>query len=598
MSLRTRNIVSVVQDLAKEGLISSEQLASAMEQNTKEMQATPNEQKTLMDLGEYLVTQGYLTEKDFNNRLARKAGIRALSLTDHQPDFAALKSVHPNQINKWRVLPIVDPKGRFTIATADPFDLAILDEVKAEFGRPFDCVLASKSEIETALRYFLTGEKPPEVKVQTQTPEGEEQDGENQEGEVSILTKEVEKDPVPDYQMPEPTLRKATIEKESKLTDTIGIVDQMFNAAVNERASDIHLEPTREGLKIRFRVDGILELHKTFPVSMQSAILSRLKIIGGMDVAEQRIPQDGRTTLTIDGKNIDLRIASYPTLFGEAAAVRMLSKNLITLDDLGFNAQNRDAIEYIIHRPYGIFLVTGPTGSGKTTTLYAGLQRIDRNKHHVLSAEDPVENEIEGVAQTQINVKAGVTFAAALRSMLRQDPDVIMLGEIRDQETADIALRAAMTGHLVLSTLHTNTAIGAVARLVDLGVETYLISSTLLGVIAQRLVRCICQHCKEPSAIPPEAVRILGPKSQGMKAFKGKGCTQCNMRGYSGRIGIYELIKVDEEFRVLINTHAPEVRLKEKAAAAGFNTMIEDGIDKINRGITTVEEVLKVCGVN
>lgn len=578
MSLRTRSIISVVQDLAKEGLISSEQLALAMDQNTKETQANPNEKSDLKDLGEYLVQTGYLTEKEFNDRLARKAGIRALSLSDHPPDFAALKALHPNQINKWQIVPLTDAKGRFTIATADPFDIATLDEVKVGFGRSFDSVLVSKREIEEALRSYFSGGKKAEAPQDPTNNEESEESGS-------------------DYLMPDPVARKKAIEKESKLTDTIHIVDKMFNAAVKERASDLHLEPTREGLKIRFRVDGILELHKTFPVSMQSAILSRIKIIGAMDVAEQRIPQDGRTTLTIDGENIDLRIASYPTLFGEAAAIRLLSKKLITLDDLGFNEQNRKAIEDIIHKPHGIFLVTGPTGSGKTTTLYAALQRIDRQKHHVLSAEDPVENEIEGVAQTQINVKAGVTFAAALRSMLRQDPDVIMLGEIRDQETADIALRAAMTGHLVLSTLHTNTAIGAMARLTDLGVETYLISSTLLGVIAQRLVRRICQACKEIAPIAPESLRALGPKAEGLVAFKGRGCTQCGMRGFSGRIGIYELIKIDEEFRVLINTHAPEIRLKEKAAAAGFTTMMEDGIEKIRKGVTTVEEVLKVCGV-
>lgn len=596
MSLRTRNIVSVVQDLAREGSISSEQLASAMEQYGKETAAKPNEKKDIVDLGEFLVSKGYLTEKEFNERLARKAGIRALSLSEHQPDFAALKAVHPTQINKWRVLPLTDPKGRFTIATADPFDLGTLDEVKAEFGRAFDCVLVSRKEIEEALRFFFTGEKKVEVKVEQRAENDDIPKDESKEEKVAAPVPEPQPQPQP---VPEPAVaKKSNIEKEGKLSDTINIVDQMFNSAIKEKASDIHLEPTREGLKIRFRVDGILELHKTYPVSMQSAILSRIKIIGGMDVAEQRIPQDGRTTLTIGGKNTDLRIASYPTLFGEAAAIRMLSKNLITLDELGFTPQNRDAIEKIIHRPYGIFLVTGPTGSGKTTTLYAGLQRIDRQKHHVLSAEDPVENEIEGVAQTQINTKAGVTFAAALRSMLRQDPDVIMVGEIRDQETADIALRAAMTGHLVLSTLHTNTAIGAIGRLTDLGVETFLISSTLLGVIAQRLVRRLCQSCKEPAQVPPEAIRIFGPKAEGLRAFKGQGCTQCGMRGYAGRIGLYELIKIDDEFRVLINTHAPEVRLREKAAAAGFTTMVEDGIEKIAAGITTVDEVLKVCGAN
>jgi len=589
--MRTSKIVSIAQDLAREGIINSDQLAGVMEQETKEQQTKPGSKNDLADLGEFLVSKGYITQKQFNDRLAKKAGIKALSLLESEPDFPALKAIKKELINKWRIVPVKDAKGRFLIATADPFDLKVLDEVKAELKRPFDCVVASKHEIEDALYFFITGKKreaeaPPQEELSEGTS-ATEQEKEVEAASESETTAEAEPQ----------IARKLIIEKEGKLSDTVRVVDQLFEAAMNERASDMHLEPSREGLKIRFRIDGNLELHKTFPSSMQGTILSRIKIIGGMDVAEQRLPQDGRTTVTIHGQNVDVRIASYPTLFGEAAAVRLLSKNLITLDQLGFSEVNRIAMESILHRPFGIFLVTGPTGSGKTTTLYAGLQRIDRQKHHVLSVEDPVENEIEGVAQTQINAKAGITFAVSLRSMLRQDPDVIMVGEIRDQETADIALRAAMTGHLVLSTLHTNTAIGAIGRLKDLGVETYLISSTLLGVIAQRLVRRICQNCKEPVAVSAEQILALGPKAEGLRAFQGKGCQKCHMRGFSGRIGIVELVKIDEEFRVLVNTNAPEVRLREKASAAGFETMLEDGIDKIRQGITTVDEVLKVSGV-
>jgi type II secretory ATPase GspE/PulE/Tfp pilus assembly ATPase PilB-like protein len=377
----------------------------------------------------------------------------------------------------------------------------------------------------------------------------------------------------------------------------VSSVDQLLQAALQQRASDIHLEPTREGLKIRFRIDGVLEQFAILPPHMQESILSRIKIMGSMDVAEHRISQDGRTRLRIGEREFDIRIATYPTLYGEAAAIRILSKeDVISLDSLGFSPKDHATFEKMIHKPHGIILVTGPTGSGKTTTLYTALQNIDRNKSHVLSVEDPIENEIDGVDQTQINTRAGVTFATALRAMLRQDPDVIMVGEIRDRETAEISLGAAMTGHLVLSTLHTNTAIGAIARLHDLGIETYLISATLLGVIAQRLVRRVCQSCKEEVVVPRELIMALGPKAVNVKTYHGKGCSECDNRGFKGRIGLYEFVEIDEEFRVLINNHAPDVRLREKAAMSGFHSILEDGIDKINQGLTTIEEVIRVCG--
>ncbi len=563
MSLRAQNTITVARDLAKAGQISSEQLANALEAQKKEDK----------DIGEFLVEQGIVTEKDFNDRLASKAGVQAISLENWVPEPNILKAIPPDQASKWKIFPIQEKNEKLTVAMADPFDLATLDEARGVLERDLDCVLASKKEIEAAILKHYGEAK----KAKSAPPTGS----------VEVISYDVQ-------------LGQTKVDAKTAnalAAQVVSSVDQLLQSALHERASDIHMEPTREGLKIRFRIDGVLEPFLILPPNMQEAILSRIKIMGSMDVAEHRITQDGRTRLRIADREFDIRIATYPTMFGEAAAIRILTRDdVITLDSLGFLGKDRDVFEKLIHRPHGILLVTGPTGSGKTTTLYAALQKIDRAKCHVLSVEDPIENEIEGVDQTQINAKAGVTFPTVLRAMLRQDPDVIMVGEIRDKETAEISLGAAMTGHLVLSTLHTNTAIGAIARLNDLGIETYLISSTLLGVIAQRLVRRICQSCKELVTVPPELIRELGPKGASIKTYHGRGCQECEGRGFKGRLGIFELVEIDEEFRVLVNNHAPDIRLKEKAAAAGFHSILEDGIEKINNGITTIEEVLRVCG--
>jgi type IV pilus assembly protein PilB len=562
MSLRTQKINAIAAELAKEGKISAEQLDDAL--------AASKAQN--IEVSEYLIDQNLITEKDFNIRLAAKAGVSWVSLEELTPDPSSLKIISPEQATRWKIFPIHEKNGKLTVAVADPFDLAALDEAKNSLGRDLDSVLASKKEVQEAILKHYG-----QIKKSKPTASGA----------VEVISYDAQ-----------PGKGKVSAEAANTLaTKVVASVDQLLHSALQERASDIHLEPTREGLKIRFRIDGVLEPFLILPPTMKEAILSRIKIMGGMDVAEHRITQDGRTRLRINDKEFDIRIATYPTMFGEAAAIRILTKDdIITLDTLGFLGKDREVFEKLIHRPHGIILVTGPTGSGKTTTLYAALQKIDRDKSHVLSIEDPIENEIEGVDQTQINAKAGVTFPTVLRAMMRQDPDVIMVGEIRDKETAEISLGAAMTGHLVLSTLHTNTAIGAIARLNDLGIESYLISSTLLGVIAQRLVRRICQHCKEPTLVPPELMRELGPKGASIQTFKGHGCSECEGRGFTGRIGIFELIEVDEEFRVLMNNKAPDIRLREKASAAGFHSILEDGIEKINAGFTTVEEVLRVCG--
>lgn len=507
------------------------------------------------------------------SELAKQAGIPTVDLENYSADDKVLKLISAEQAAKWQIYPLYQINDKLTVALSNPSDLATLDEAVQALNKEIECVLADPEDLRKAInkRFGKSINKP--------------------SGQQSSKSKT---DPI---KKPNKNGSKNGKENTANL-DVIELVDQILAQAFADRASDVHFEPIRDGLKIRFRIDGILELYETQPAALKDAILSRIKIMGEMDVAEHRLQQDGRVQIHVDDTAIDLRIATYPTMFGEAAAIRLHSKeNLMGLTGLGFSSRDLEIFKKIVHQPHGIFLTTGPTGSGKTTTLYAALQEIDRQSLHVMSVEDPVENEIEGVDQTQINEKAGATFAKSLRGMLRQDPDVLMVGEIRDKETADTALSAAMTGHLVFSTLHTNTAIGAIARLSDLGVEDFLISSTLLGVLAQRLVRRICDDCnKKEIPIAPEVLEKLGPKGVALKSFEGEGCQACNGRGYKGRLALYELFHVDDEIRILIANKSPEVRLMEKAVAGGFHTVLDDGLEKATKGLTTIEEVLRVTG--
>lgn len=541
MSLRTQKLQSLAEELIQEGLINSEQLQQAKEQEKSHGE----------DLGDILIRKGYISETEFNLRLAKKAGVPVVLSDELNPDDKLLKILTSSQANRWKIIPIFEIGNKLTVATADPFDFTTLDDIRAELGREVNYALASSHDIKNLINtHYSPGTR--EAKTSDSGPSG---------------------------------------------LNAVTLVDELLEQALGERASDIHIEPMHDAVQIRFRIDGILEHRKTLPLSLHQSVLSRIKILGGMDVAEHRMPQDGRMRRKLGSKELDIRIASYPTILGESAAIRLLARdNIVTLNDMGLSLRDRTNFEQLIRKPQGIFLVTGPTGSGKTTTLYTALHNIDRNSNHVLTVEDPVENEIELTSQTQVNLKAGLTFASILRAMLREDPDIIMVGEIRDEETAEISCRAAMTGHLVLSTLHTNTAIGAISRLVDLGLPPYLISSTLVGVMAQRLVRKICTTCRVQSPIPPELLSQLGARAGKIKNNKGAGCPACKNKGYKGRIGIYELIPVDEEFKVLINSRAPEIRLRERATVAGSKTIFEDGLEKVTAGITSLEEIFRVCG--
>lgn len=566
MTITNAIIQEVAEELVESGVLTQDQLAVAVESHK-------NLGGNLVDI---LINRRFINEQQLTRGMAKKSGIVAMSLARYVPDPRVVTRLSPHQVEMWQVIPLFEVEDKLTAAIADPFNLATMDEVRAAVGGDVDFVLATPSDIQEAIRKWY-GED-----------ETTQDDGNL---EVEIMRYESEESATDDPEE-SPLVR---LEREAEGERVVAAVNNILVQSYKEKASDIHLEPLRDALKIRLRIDGMLEELQSLPKTMHRAIISRIKIMGGMDVAESRIPQDGRVRLKVGGKEMDLRIATYPTMFGEAAAIRLLiQEQVITLEALGLLEKDLETFAKVITKPHGIFLVTGPTGSGKTTTLYAALHRIDRKTKHVLSVEDPVEHEIEGVDQTQINAKAGVTFAGTIRAMMREDPDVIMVGEIRDQETADITFRAAMTGHLVFSTLHTNSAVGSIARLIDLGVEPFLVSTSLLGVMAQRLVRRICPHCKGEVELSEHERQLIDPRSFGIAAYRGRGCKACRMTGYKGRIGIFELVALDDEFRVLVNGRAPEVRMREKAAAAGFRSILEDGAEKVRQGLTTVEEVLRV----
>lgn len=548
--------------LVKKGLLTPGQLAIAHES-----------QKNLgMSLEQVLVDKGFVTEEALLKALAEDMHTPFVSLAKYKIDPEIVKLLPIQLAKKYRAVSLFKIEDRVTVATSKPLNLAGLDDIESVLQAEVDLVLALESDIKTAIKDYYRGI-------------GLAQTG--RKNKVELVSNDEE---IVIAESPEKLAKVASGEQ------VVAAVNNIIAQAIEDKASDIHLEPTREELKVRLRIDGLLEDLSSLPKSIHLPVISRVKIMGNMDVAERRLPQDGRVRVRVAGRGVDMRIATYPTMFGEAAAIRVLSKEqLVTLENLGFLTGDLQIFQKLIAKPHGILLVTGPTGSGKTTTLYASLMRINSKEKHILSIEDPVENEIPGVDQEQVNLKAGMTFATSLRAMLRQDPDVIMVGEIRDFETADIAVRAAMTGHYVFSSLHTNTAIGAVTRLIDLGIEPYLVASTLVGVVAQRLVRKICEHCKTEDRITPEQRKQLGPTMPLTKIYKGAGCEECRQSGYSGRIGLFEIMQVDDEVRVLINKRMPEVRIRERVATLGFHSILEDGLEKVQRGLTTITEVLKVA---
>lgn len=553
---------SLGESLLEQGILTKEQLA----------QAQAEEKRSGLRFRKVIVKLGFMDEEDLVSFLSDQLGVPRIDLEHTLVDPKVTELIPEALARKYELIPVLKIGNRLTCAMADPWNIYALDELRMKTGFTIEPAVATESEITKALdeQYGAKGSLE----------------------EVIQLIDEAKLGLKPGQEM---DLR--TLEEMTKEPIVIKLVNLMVVEALRQRASDIHIEPEQETLKTRFRVDGILHEVASPPKHLQSAVISRIKIMANLDIAERRIPQDGRFSLKMERKEIDVRVSCVPTIYGENVVLRLLdvSSALLTLTQLGFSKESLEKYEKLILRPYGMVLVTGPTGSGKTTTLYASLDKINKPDRNIITIEDPVEYRLAGIRQTQVNLKVQLTFSNGLRSFLRQDPDVIMVGEIRDRDTAEIAIQAALTGHLLLSTLHTNDASGAITRLIDMGIEPFLICSSLLGILAQRLVRTICKGCKEEYTPTPEALEDLGLKGrEPIKFSRGKGCAECRKTGYKGRIGIFEFLVLDEKFRQLTLTKAPLSEIRKCAQASGMVPLKADGIQKIKEGLTTIEEVIRV----
>jgi len=509
-----------------------------------------------------LFSLGIVEKEDVYEIEAEDMGTVYVDVSNYIAD-KSLKEVFPQEMaQNFKVLPLFKLRDTVVIASAEPTNVVLLDRLSYIFSATVEFVYSLAEDIERAINNFYGRGDSAETLIRSLEEAGRS-GGAELAGEESPVTK---------------------------------LVDLIITQAVRDRASDIHIEPEEDFLRIRFRIDGVLHEIPSPPKNLELPLISRIKVLSGMDIAESRIPQDGHTQLEIDGKTIDLRVSTLPTITGENVVMRILdtSSVLIGLDKLGFSEEDQKKFEEIITRPYGIILTTGPTGSGKTTTLYSALTFINSLDRNIITVEDPVEYRLGLIRQVQINPKTGLTFANGLRSILRQDPDVIMVGEIRDLETAIIAVQAALTGHLVFSTLHTNDAPSAVVRLENMGVERFLVSASLIAVMAQRLVRVVCPECKE--AYKPEAglLRKLNIEDKNVKFYKGRGCDFCKGTGYRGRKGLFEIMTLDDELKEMIIGGASVIELREKARSKGMKTLKEDGVNKVLAGITSIEEVFRV----
>ncbi|WP_084667137.1 GspE/PulE family protein [Thermanaeromonas toyohensis] len=551
--------------LVEAGLLTPEQLEQALKE----------QKRTGERLGKVLARLGLVSEKDILEVLEFQLGIPKVVLADYRLDPEVVKLIPEGLARRHLAVPVRKDGKRLLVAMADPLNLTALDDLRLATGLEIMPAIASEAEIEATLsRFWQPSLEPPNIAGLEEVAAA-----------GAVRTRE-------SFDLDE--MARAGMEG----APAVQLVNKLIAQAVRSRASDIHIEPQEGYVRVRFRIDGLLREVLRLPLGVLSSLISRIKIMGGMDIAEKRLPQDGRFQVTLEKRSIDLRVSSMPTVYGEKVVLRILDKAtmLLPLDALGFLPSTRERYESLIRSAYGMILITGPTGSGKTTTLYATLNALSSPEKNIVTIEDPVEYLLPGINQVGVNPKAGLDFASGLRAILRQDPDVIMVGEIRDQETADIAVRAATTGHLVLSTLHTNDAAGAVTRLLDMGIEPFLVNSSLIGVVAQRLVRLICPRCKEPYA-PEQSTSLyafLGEEGEGRIFYRGRGCQDCNYTGYQGRTAIQEVLVMNEEIRTLVAAKAPATEIKKAAVAGGMVTLREDGLLKASQGLTTVEEVIRV----
>jgi general secretion pathway protein E len=526
-----------------------------------------NQTTDKLKVGSLLLRSGLISERDYLQKISDLLKVPIIDPLAKE-DIPRL-DIKPDLLKELKALPLERKDTRLDVAMADPRDMLAIEILQKLTNEKIRPLLATEDRILEAINRFYEGKKS-QVDEIISSING-----------VEVVEDNIEQ--LKDLASEAPIIR---------------LVNLLINRAVEKGASDIHIEPFEREVKIRFRIDGVLHEVESLPKPTLPAIVSRIKIMAKLDIAEKRLPQDGRIQLRVEGKNIDLRVSTLPTLFGEEVVMRILDRSqvMLNLEDLGFPDDVLKQFKELITSSHGMILVTGPTGSGKTTTLYAALNKINTPDKKIITIEDPVEYQLNGINQIQVNPQIGLTFAKGLRTIVRQDPDIVMIGEIRDLETAEIAVQAALTGHLVFSTLHTNDAPSAITRLIDMGVEDYLVASSVIGILAQRLVRMICPYCKEEVRIPVSIERLFAQNNvEVKKIFRGRGCERCDFTGYRGRQGIFELLIINDEIREMISRNIDSETIKRKAISLGMNPLLRDGLIKAAKGITTVEEVLRVA---
>jgi type IV pilus assembly protein PilB len=581
--------VRVGELLLKEKRITPQQLQQAL-----------NQQKANGGkLGYNLVKMGFIKDEEITALLSKQYGVPSINLPQFELDPAVIKLIPADTAQKYQVVPLSRSGATLTIAMTDPTNVFAMDDIKFMTGYNVEPVVASEIAVSEALEHYYpatAGGRAAVVKETTgpstlelATKGLEELQALEETGDVEVLDELQE-------------ISAEALAKQGEEAPVVRLVNVVLMSAIQKGASDIHVEPYEKELRVRYRIDGILYNIMSPPMKFRDAIASRIKIMAKLDIAEKRLPQDGRIKIRFNEngapKEIDFRVSCLPTLFGEKIVMRLLDREKLMLDmtRLGFEPESLAKFETAIQRPWGMVLVTGPTGSGKTNTLYSSIARINTPETNIMTAEDPVEFNLAGVNQVQVREQIGLNFAAALRSFLRQDPNIILVGEIRDFETAEIAVKAALTGHLVLSTLHTNDAPSTVNRLMNMGIEPFLVASSVHLICAQRLVRRVCSNCKEPHPLPPPALIQAGFSQEDANAVtpqKGAGCDRCNLTGYKGRVGLYEVMEITEELRELILVGASGLELRRKAVDDGMLTLRMSGLRKVKEGVTTIEEVVR-----
>ncbi len=561
MAKNTQFILEVLQE---NGMVSEEQVNEAWE---KVAQSGGK-----LDVVDALKELKHVDGNELLNLLAQQYGLEVVDLSNHVIDPDVVQTMTPEMVRQYKVIPISKHENIITVATSDPSDLETVDAIRYILKRDIEAVVASKEQIDHLTDHYYG----------------------SLEQNVDAFMKEIGAEGDIEAQLAKATEGAENVEDDAPI---IKLVSLLIVEAIKLRASDIHLEPMEKKYRVRYRIDGVMKEMESPPKYLQSNITSRLKIMSKLDISEKRVPQDGRIQLKVEGKEIDLRVSTIPTTHGESIVMRILDRSSIQIDipKLGFFSDDQELINQIVALPDGVFLVTGPTGSGKSTSLYAFLNSINSPHRKIITVEDPVEYQLSGINQVQVIAMIGMTFAKALRAMLRQAPNIVMVGEIRDLETAEIAINAALTGHLVFSTLHTNDAPGAVTRLIDMGIKPFLVASAVRAVMAQRLVRRVCKNCAVPYEPEADILQLMGLDQEfvkNSKLMKGRGCAECGGNGYKGRMGIYEIFMVTTEIQNLIYERVPSSVIRDAARKSGMRTLREDGLRKAAAGMTTLEEVL------